>query len=469
MEAHTINRLCFSVASFASDFEYAEIERFLFKQSYFSSRISDVDIKLGKIFPDTALAVIIGENASDAEILHLLDKNSDTSCLGIFCTNDMLTVQKISNRFSETILWPCDQREFLIKTQSIEQKMIQNRFNSNMTETSSDRNLNIIGSSSKFSEVMRRVKVFAACDAPVLIEGETGTGKEMVARAIHYFSMRHSEAFIPVNCGALPDSLMENELFGHEKGAYTDAKIRYHGVIAQAHDGTLFLDEIESLTPKAQVTLLRFLQEQEYRPLGSLKSFKANVRIVAASNESVEKLVKGGILRQDLLYRLNILSIKLPPLRSRPEDLIPLTEFFLKRLRTQYRKEAKYLSDQVINWIKSYSWPGNVRELENLLHRAFLVSQKNEIQLADLIENEPLLPNEQDDDLLDFDENILCEISFNAAKSKIIDKFEKKYLCQLMEKSNGNITLAAKAASKERRALGKLLKKHGIDKSWFIL
>lgn len=460
MDAYKINSQQFSAMTFSS--ASPEIEHFLAENGCTLFRVTETDIQQGKMLRDTVLVVIVDNVGSSAQIVSLFDRIPDVFCVGIFCGSRDAIDAAIINRCNCFIFWPDDQRALLSVIQSIRQKRCYLFSNSALEAWKDEKDFNIIGSSPRFAEVLRRIKVFAACDAPVLIEGETGTGKEVIARAIHYYSLRHAEGFIPVNCGALPDNLVENELFGHEKGAYTDAKNNYRGVVAQANHGTLFLDEIESLTVKAQVTLLRFLQEREYRPLGSLKPLQADVRILAASNESVDKLVRNGVLRQDLLYRLNILSVKLPPLRDRQEDLIPLAEFFLRRLRAQYQKKTKYFSGQLINWIRTYAWPGNVRELENLLHRAFLVSQQDEIQLADLADAEPLY----DENVID--EEVLCEISFNAAKSKAIDQFEKQYLCRLMEKSNGNVTLAAKTANKERRALGRLLKKHGIDKTRFM-
>src|SRR5258706_4658136 len=191
--------------------------------------------------------------------------------------------------------------------------------------------LNLVGRSPAFLEVLELTKRFSACDATVLVQGETGTGKELVARAIHYLGARRNFPFIPVNCGALPDSLVESELFGHARGAFTDARDARRGLIAEAQGGTLFLDEIEVLTPKAQVALLRFLQDLEYRPVGGAVVHDANVRIIAASNANLGTLQSDGHFRKDLLFRLNVLSVDLPPLRERQSDVVFLAEIFLKR------------------------------------------------------------------------------------------------------------------------------------------
>src|SRR4029077_10830352 len=188
----------------------------------------------------------------------------------------------------------------------------------------------MIGNSPALLAALGLIDKIARCDAPVIIEGETGTGKELAARAIHYWGKRSVRPFIPVNCGAIPDALIENELFGHRPGAYTDARGEYTGLIAHAQHGTLFLDEVDTLTPRAQVTLLRFLQDQQYRPLGGGAACSADVRIIAASNGDLAKLTEGGLFRLDLLFRLQILELRLPPLRERPGDVTLLASHFLR-------------------------------------------------------------------------------------------------------------------------------------------
>lgn len=318
---------------------------------------------------------------------------------------------------------------------------------------------NIIGRSPAFMEMARLILKIGECDAPVLIEGETGTGKELASRAIHYLGSRRDSPFIAVNCGAIPDTLVESELFGHHKGAFTDAKESRSGLITQAHGGTLFLDEIENLSPKGQVTLLRFLQDQHYSPLGSRTSEKADVRIITATNVDLEKLVEQGEFRQDLLFRLKILLLELPPLRARHGDAELLAQHFIRQFSAKYGKPATSLHPDTVSWMNSYAWPGNVRELENLIHREFLLAEEPQISIkckANGAEQRKSL----DRRLAQF-----VNRDFNTAKATVIEDFEKKYLCNLLSLAHGNVTLAAKMAGKERRALGKLLKKHGIIKS----
>ena len=312
--------------------------------------------------------------------------------------------------------------------------------------------LNLIGRAPAFVTALHLVKKFAACDATVLVQGETGTGKELAARAIHYLGARRDYPFIPVNCGALPDSLMENELFGHARGAFTDAREAQLGLVAHAEGGTLFLDEIECLPPKGQVVLLRFLQDRVYRPLGGRQQLQSNVRVIAASNSDLTRMTSNGKIREDLLYRLAIMSITMPALRIRGSDVILLTEHLLRRFALQYgRKECKIDEESAMSLL-SYSWPGNVRELENLVHREFLLANGDVISLAN-----SLLPVSRGD-------GTSCRSdSYRAAKAEAIRAFDQNFLVSLMERTRGNVSAAAARTGKERRSLGKLLKKYGID------
>lgn len=322
--------------------------------------------------------------------------------------------------------------------------------------------LKLVGKSPPFLAVVALTRRFAACDATVLLQGETGTGKELVARAIHYLGARRNFPFIPVNCGALPDTLVENELFGHARGAFTDARDARRGLIAEAQGGTLFLDEIEVLTPKVQVTLLRFLQDQEYRPVGGAVVRNANVRIIAASNASLDALQKDHHFRQDLLFRLNVLAIDLPPLRERFADVVLLAEVFLQRLAGQYRRPCKRLHPDAVSRLLDYSWPGNVRELENLIHREFLMTDGEVIDLHCLD-----LMNAPRKHARDGTFKRLTASRFQDAKASAIAHFERNYLAELLLRTHGNISQAARISGKERSRLGKLMKKYGLERMAF--
>ncbi len=318
--------------------------------------------------------------------------------------------------------------------------------------------LSLIGRSPQFVEILNLVKKVARIDAPALIEGETGTGKELVARAIHYLGPRGEYPFVPVNCGSLPDNLIENELFGHRRGAYTDAREDHPGLVALADGGTLFLDEIETLSEKGQVTLLRFLQDKEFKPLGARNSKKVDIRVIAASNAPMPNLVKGGGFRQDLFFRLNVVPLDLPPLRDRQGDVAVLAHYFVDKYRKIYDQPEKILSARTLEVMKRYSWPGNVREMENAIQRAFVLGDNKNI----LVENHISVSKERREAVFDRRISRHFNLELKEAKSQVVEDFERSYLRWLMEESGGNVTRAARKAGKERRALGKLLKKYAL-------
>ena len=307
----------------------------------------------------------------------------------------------------------------------------------------------LLGESPAFLAEIRKIPLLAQCDVNVLISGETGTGKELCARAIHYLSPRAGRPFIAVNCGAIPVELVENELFGHERGAFTDASTAQGGLIHEAEGGTLFLDEIACLPLLAQVKLLRFLQDKEYRRLGSTKTQQGDVRVVAAMNIDLEEAVREGKLRQDLYYRLNIIPLVLPPLRERREDIPLLARYFLAKYAAKLNKYVTDCSPDVMQLLVLYEWPGNVRELEHTIERAVVLSEQAVIHKADIILPRVAAAAHQD--------------SFQEAKAKVIARFERTYIQGLLLAHQGNITKAARAAQKNRRAFWQLMRKHLID------
>lgn len=310
----------------------------------------------------------------------------------------------------------------------------------------------LLGRDAFFLAEINKIPVVAKSDISVLISGETGTGKEMVARAIHYLSPRAAKPFVPLNCGAIPVELLENELFGHEHGAFTGAGGSRIGLIQEADKGTLFLDEVDSLPALAQVKLLRFLQEKEYRPLGSTKTRKGDVRIIAASNANLEQAVTSGTLRRDLFYRLNVVPIVLPPLRDRSIDIPLLARHFLAVHAARLNSPAESFSPEAEEKLLHYTWPGNVRELEHVVERIVVLSNHRVIH-ADQI----LLPGEKDRS------DVPTRLSFRQAKANAVAAFETKYIQDLLVLHKGNISRAALAAQKERRTFWELLRKHQID------
>lgn len=363
-------------------------------------------------------------------------------------------------QFHDIFVWPCSVEEMITRAMRFHNicRSAQQSIETELAEQFS--RLNLVGHSPIFLRTLGRIKKIARCDVPVLIEGETGTGKENSARAIHYLSDRSDRAFIPVNCGALPDELLENELFGHKKGAFTDAKSNQGGLIELADGGTLFLDEVDSLTPKAQAALLRFLQTLEYRPLGSKTLLQADVRILSASNADLAASVRQQRFREDLLFRLNVLNVYMPPLRERSEDIIAIAQSLLSRFAYIHNRSIKHLSPAAIDWLHQQRWPGNVRELENTLLRQFLLTEDDFIY-PECHSMEATLPRQ--DDKSDF-----AAGNFHQAKAAAIEHFEQRFLTHLLTQTEGNISEAARIAGKERRALGKLIKKHKIDRTAFF-
>jgi len=306
----------------------------------------------------------------------------------------------------------------------------------------------IIGEDPSFLDKVLCVPRFARSDASVLISGESGTGKELFARAIHYLSPRANRPFVPLNCGALPEHLVESEIFGHKRGAFTGAVSDQAGLIHEAEGGTLFLDEIDCLTPPAQVKLLRLLQDGEYRSVGSQEIVHANIRVVAAANADFSLIVREGKFREDLFFRVNVLALTLPALRERRGDILLLAQDFLEKQAAIAEARPKNLSLAALNCLLSHSWPGNVRELQNVLTRAIVLSDHDSIEASDLdLPKDGLAAEEQ---------------SFRAMKSRAIQRFEHDFLATVLRAHEGNITHAASAVKKNRRAFWELLRKHGL-------
>ncbi len=329
----------------------------------------------------------------------------------------------------------------------------------------------MIGESAAFQHAYRLLQRYASCNVPVLIEGDTGTGKELAAREVHYASARSLGPFVPVNCGALPDSLIESALFGHRRGAFTDAKSNEPGLVEYARGGTLFLDEIDSLPSHAQATLLRFLQNGEFRAVGEGPLRIADVRIVAATNLSLAAAVEAGHFRRDLFYRLNPLYVCLPPLCERGEDVVLLAKRLLCDVVGRLDIGSREWTTEALEALMLHRWPGNVRELENVIVRACMCSDREVIGLTELAQAEPAIwskyvssdANGSAPD--EIEEEIKEEVKqgFAVSKQQAIRSFERKYLTALMQRAEGNVSRAAQLSGTERRQLGKMLKRHGID------
>jgi len=315
----------------------------------------------------------------------------------------------------------------------------------------------LVGDSECFLQVIEKIPRIAQSDATVLISGETGTGKELFARAIHYTSPRQAKPFVPINCGALPDHLFENELFGHAKGAFTDASSAEHGLLGLTEGGTLFLDEIDTLSPSGQIKLLRFLQDREYRPLGSGRTLVADVRIIAASNADLEPSRAAKVFREDLYHRLHVLVLSIPPLRERVDDIAFLAKHFLVKYGAQHALGSVHLAPGALRKLISYPWPGNVRELESQIQRPLVLTSTSILQATD-IDLPSICHSCQSSE----------DTSLREAKARAIEQCEFTYLTKVLAAHQGNVSRAAKAAGKERRAFQRLLRKHGLERRPFL-
>lgn len=308
---------------------------------------------------------------------------------------------------------------------------------------------NCVYASAAFARLAAKLPTIASCDANVLILGETGTGKEVCAQAVHYLSARSARPWVAVNCGAIPVDLVENELFGHVKGAYTTAHTGRAGLVREAEGGTLFLDDVDCLPLAAQAKLLRFLQEGEYRPVGSNTVLRSDVRVIAASNCSLNTLALQGRFRQDLYFRLNVLNMSLPPLRERSDDIPVLALHFMQAFSRQFKRAVTSLTPGALQKLFAHDWPGNVRELKHVIERAVLMCH-----------GPMLLAEDIDIDLGHADPAV--EDCFRTAKARVIENFERGYLERLLAAHGGNVTHAAKAAQKDRRAFFELMRKHQV-------
>lgn len=312
----------------------------------------------------------------------------------------------------------------------------------------------MVGCSDVHQRLLEQLTKFAGTDAEILITGATGTGKELYAGLVHRQSQRAKAAFVPVNCGAIPDQLLENELFGHVGGAFTGAQPRTEGLVAAAEGGTLFLDEVDTLSLSGQVKLLRFIQQKEYRRLGETRLRRANVRFIAATNADLVAAVKAGRFREDLFFRLRVIPIEIPPLWKRKDDIGPLLDQYSAYYAELYRVNPITFEASALEKMKNYSWPGNIRELENCVQYLTCLQLDHAVNAEDL----PLLSVEEEQVPV----AISSGVSFQEAKRDLVTMFERGYLEEALRRSGGNIAEAARASGKARRAFFELMRKHGI-------
>ena len=315
----------------------------------------------------------------------------------------------------------------------------------------------LIGAGAWIKALYDRIAMVAATDVTIAIFGESGTGKELVARTVHNSSPRHDAPFVVVNCAAIPEALLEDELFGHVRGAFTDATRDREGLLAAANTGTLFLDEIGELPLPLQAKLLRVLQSQEFRRLGDDQDRRVDVRIITATNRDLDQLVATGNFRQDLYYRINVFPLQLPPLRERREDVAVLVQHFINKLRGKLGKTIHGIAPEALARLQSYDFPGNVRELENKVHQAMVIASSSVIREEDVSLPASVLGGGPID----------VERPFRELKQEAIDTFEVRYLSELLRAHHGNLTHAAHAAGIDRKNLWALLQRHGLERARF--
>ncbi len=328
----------------------------------------------------------------------------------------------------------------------------------------------IFGQCPRMQQVFAMIKKVASIDVPILILGESGTGKEVVAKAIHARGIRKDCSFVAINCGAIPESLLESELFGHEKGAFTGAQNRVLGKVEYAEGGTLFLDEIGEMAPLLQVKLLRFLQEKVIQRVGGREDIAVDTRIVAATNVDIQKSISDGKFREDLYYRIGVITIELPPLRERGEDIELLANIFLRRFGQEFGKKVRGFSTAARTWLKTYDWPGNVRELENKIKRAVVMTEGSIVGAGDLgfeessetLDSDQVSGNSHHQDALDIGGQFsFVGMTLKEARFQI----DSILLQQAIERSEGNILKAAEELAVSRPTFYDLLKKHGLHQS----
>ena len=373
-------------------------------------------------------------------------------------------VKAIKDGAHDYLIKPLDIEELCHKVAKVMEKRNLERKVTSLQEELKERYgfSNIIGTTPQMQQLYEMIDKMRNADCNVLIEGESGTGKELVARAIHYNGRLAKKPFVGVGCGALPESIVERELFGHEKGAFTDATSTRPGYFEAADGGTLFLDDITDLTLSIQAKLLRVVEENQFFRLGSTNPVKVKVRQLSATNKDARSCVEKGTFREDLFYRLSVVCIKVPPLRARRDDIPLLVKHFFEKFSDKYGKEPQSLDPKAEAVLLSYQWPGNVRELEHVIERAVALTSEKIIQLSDLPEN-MVSPSGRTRLPGSFDR----EASYSEAKRQLMESFDKDFIAYHLKKAEGNVSKAAKQMGIQRTSLQRLMKKHLLHATEF--
>lgn len=446
--------------SFFCEIKTVLLERNNYKVEAVQSADPVIDKLRSAQFDLVLLDLMIGD-ANGIDILQKIKEfDEDMAVIMITAFDDVSTaVDAIKKGAYDYIIKTIDDEELLVKIN----RAMENR--KHLVEISTLKGAlterfsfgNIVGVNEKMKEIYALVKDICNTEVTVLIHGETGTGKELIAKAIHFNSNRRDKPFIAVNCAAISEHLMESELFGHEKGAFTDAYKQKIGKIEVANEGTLFLDEIGDMSTNLQAKLLRFLQDKTFERVGGTVKITSDVRVIAATNKELQKLIRNGKFREDLFFRLNVVSIEIPPLRERLDDLPLLADHFIKKADIKFGKEVRGISEDALKKLEEYKWTGNVRELENIIDRVVLTSKKNIIEKEDISGFLAGYETPAPDTIPGIDQPL------RDARAE----FEKRYLLELLRRCSGSINLAAEKSGMSRKTIFLKLEQYGIKKEEF--
>jgi DNA-binding NtrC family response regulator len=373
-----------------------------------------------------------------------------------------LAVKSIKKGAYDFITKPFDREELihLLRKALERSQLLRENFNLQRRIKEKEPFENLVGCSPAMQRVYQIIQMIAKTDVTVLITGESGTGKDLAARAIHGLSHRCDQPYVTVNCPTLPENILESELFGYKKGAFTDATSDKIGLFEEARDGTIYLDEIGDIAPTIQTKLLRVLQEKEIKPLGQTKSIRVDVRVIASTNRDLKEKIRKQEFREDLFYRLNVLTVQMPPLRERKEDIPLLAEHFLNYYCNQFGKPHKSLSPELMDLILRRNWGGNVRELENIINRAILLSAGDVIKPYEI----GWTPEPTDSSAVGRE---IHGMDYKEAKEEVLHRFHAEYLGDLLRRNNGNVTHSARECGLERQALQQILRRYGLKSQNF--